>query len=74
MKYTLNVRVYRHGGEFLCCNQFTYDKINKNAAKALANSIISVANLFGGSPTLAKTNPCNVSLRGPNGRFISWKK
>lgn len=74
MSYVLNIRRYKKNCELLNVQEFVYSDCQKSFGMALARNLVNVENLLGGSPNCLKLNPCNVSVRGPNGKFVSWKK
>lgn len=38
-----------------------------------ANAVIEMEELFGASSGMKEITPCNVVVRGHNGRFIKWR-
>lgn len=66
----------RHYNADLTFARTSLDRIPlpKNNACSTARAILDMEELFGASPNMKTVTACNISVRGPNGRFISWKK
>lgn len=70
MKQELAVRRYTMGGEFIRVDK--HNGLPMAKIKAFVNALLNMGKLFSNT-TMAPTNPCNVSVRGPDGKFVKWK-
>lgn len=61
--YETAARFYRKNGElsFVCSDRFIFKE----------NAILDARDWLREQPY--DLNPCNISVRGPNGRFVKWK-
>lgn len=71
MKQELAIRRYGLGGGLIRVDKhkgMTFPKI-----QAYIYALLKMAKVFG-HDRIAPVNPCNISVRGPNGKFVKWKK
>lgn len=67
--YTVTYRNYLKTGEFVTAKSFTWS--HEDQAKSDARLALEIGGE--GFGILAALNPCNISVRGPNGKFIKWR-
>lgn len=73
MKHDLAVRYYFSDG-LLDRVGFSGIGFPKENAKGLARSLLAIDEVLGAVEGYQQLNPCNISVRGPSGRFVKWKK
>lgn len=70
MKQELAIRRYNLDGE--CLRVDKYQGMAMSKLKAFTSALLKMSGLFG-HETVAPLNACNISVRGPNGKFVKWK-
>ena len=70
MKQELAIRRYTLGGAFIRVDKHKDMPMAK--IRAFVSALFKMGKLFG-HETVAPLNPCNVSVRGKDGRFVKWK-
>lgn len=73
MQVQLNIRRYKNNGNLHRVHFKEVVDFSAEKAKALAKGILASEELFGPPLNFIKLNPCNITIRGLNGRFIKWK-
>lgn len=71
--HTLTIRHYNEDLTFARTSMSNIP-MEKGQACTAARGILEMEDLFGASDFMKPVTACNISVRGPNGKFVSWKK
>lgn len=71
-KYSVAVRRYFKDGEL--SNVFIVSDKSLESCRTYVKVELEMEDLFGAPHGCLEFNPCNLSIRGPDGRFVKWKK
>lgn len=72
-RHIVNIRHYTNEGKLIGVNKTPV--ANNHMAATLARSILAMDATFRiDSDPFAALMPTNISVRGPKGRFVKWKK